>query len=142
MSSSILHWAAAAMLAAAPGLAAHAGGYGDDGGRFGRYGYGYAGNGGGAGYEDAGYSGGNGGYGDGAYGAYGSSPWSAPAHYCREHLEYHLHQAWMNDQAPYHDWWGTGGPEAWHQAMEEDHARFHYTHPGSWRCEYQGWPSG
>jgi hypothetical protein len=153
--------AAAALLA--PGGAAHAQDYGysgygygaangadayayrGDSGRYGRYGYGYQPAGGygysGGGYEDEGYGGQ--GYDGGGYGYdYGASPYSAPAHYCREHLEYHLRQAWMNDQAPYHDWWGTGGPEAWHEAMEADHARFHYTHPGSWRCEYQGWPSG
>jgi len=139
MSARLVGWTLAAALSVAPGLAAQAGGW-----DYGGYGYdrgygdgGYQGDDGSGGYEDGGY-----GYG-GRYGYdYGASPDAAPAHYCREHLEYHLHQAWMNDQAPYHDWWGTGGPEAWHEAMEADHARFHYSHPGSWRCEYQGWPSG
>jgi hypothetical protein len=136
MSRSIGGWVLAAALSAAP-FAAHAGGYGYDSG----YGYG--------GYE-RGYGGGDydrgayeerGGYGYG-YGGNGYGPYTAPAHYCEEHLRYHERQARMNDEAPYNDWWGTGGPEAWHEAMEADHARFHYTHPGSWRCEYQGWPSG
>ncbi len=128
MSKEIAGWAMAAAMAAAP-LSACAGGYG-----YGGYdhGYGYGG------YDRGGYDE-SGGYG---YGGYGSSPYSAPARYCEAHLQYHRRQAWMNDEAPYRDWWGTGGPEGWHEAMEADHARFHYSHPGSWRCEYQGWPSG
>jgi hypothetical protein len=126
----MLQWMAAAAIVTAPAVAAHAQNYGyDDGHGHGRtYDSGYAGD------EDSEY----GGYGYG----YGSRPYSAPARYCGEHLRYHLRQAWLNDNAPYNDWWGAGGPEGWHEAMQADHARFHYTHPGSWRCEYQGWPAG
>ena len=153
MSRSIAGWMMAAALSAAP-FAAHAGGYGYGGGYGdgsydrsygggdydrgaydrGDYGRGDYGRGDyGRGYDD------DGGYG---YGGYGYGAYTAPAQYCEEHLRYHERQAWLNDQAPYNGWWGTGGPEGWHEAMEADHARFHYTHPGSWRCEYQGWPSG
>jgi hypothetical protein len=133
MSFRVVGWAVACAIAAVAPAVAEAQcncGYGYD------RGYGY----------DAGYGGGGYGYGGGdgdGYGyGYGSSPDAAPAHYCEEHLEYHQRQAYLNQMAPYRDWYGYGGPEGWQRAMEEDHARFHYTHPGSWRCEYQGWPSG
>lgn len=138
MAGRMLGCMAVAALVTATAVAAHAQDYGYDDG----YGYGRAYDGGYAGY---GYSGGGdaryGGYGGYGYGD-GASPYAAPAQYCREHLEFHLRQAWLNDNAPYHDWWGAGGPQGWHEAMEADHAQFHYTHPGSWRCEYQGWPAG
>lgn len=141
MSRSIAGWMMAAALSAAP-FAAHAGGYGGGYG-YGGYDQGY----GGGGYDRGNYDSSDygRGYDDDAgrgYRGYGYGPYTAPAQYCEEHLRYHERQAWMNDQAPYNGWWGTGGPEAWHEAMEADHARFHYSHPGSWRCEYQGWPSG
>ena len=148
MSRSIAGWMMAAALSAAP-FAAHAGGYGYGGG----YGDGsYDRSYGGGDYDRGAYDRGDygrgdygRGYDDGGgygYGGYGYGAYTAPAQYCEEHLRYHERQAWLNDQAPYNGWWGTGGPEGWHEAMEADHARFHYTHPGSWRCEYQGWPSG
>ncbi len=141
MSRRIFPWLIAAALSAAPGLAAHAGGYYPYHGGYGQGGYGYEDPGYGDGAYDTGYAGYDEG-GDGGFGYGGYGPNSAPAHYCREHLRYHLRQAWLNDNAPYNDWWGAGGPDGWREAMEADHARFHYTHPGSWRCEYQGWPSG
>lgn len=88
-------------------------GYGSDYGRSGGYGYG-------SGYSRYGY--GYRGYG------YGYDV-TARARYCRAHAEFHRRQAEALSQGAYYD------PE-WREWNYRSHVRFHYSHPGSWRCDY------
>ncbi len=76
---------------------------------------------------DGGYGYDRGGYGYSRYG-YGEDV-TARARYCRAHAEFHRRQAWAISHGALND------PE-WRQWNERAHAAFHYSHPGSWRCDY------
>ncbi len=95
-------------------------GYGSDYGRSGGYGYGY-----GSGYSRYGPYGY--GYEGRGYG-YGYDV-TARARYCRAHAEFHRRQAEALSQGAYYN------PE-WREWNYRSHVQFHYSHPGSWRCDY------
>ncbi len=110
MSRLVIGLAVAALAASAGAAAAHdegyGGGYGDDQGRYQRSGYGDQGD----------------GYGE-------REDVTARARYCREHAEFHRRQAEAISRGALND------PE-WRAWNEQAHAQFHYSHPGSWRCDY------
>ncbi len=102
--------AVAALVASGGAAAAHDEGYGDD--------YGYT--------QDQGrYD--RSGYGDQGNGY--AEDVTARARYCRQHAEFHRRQAEALSRGALND------PE-WREWNERAHAQFHYSHPGSWRCDY------
>ena len=118
MSRLVIGLAVAALAVSAGAAAAHDEGYG------GGYGNGY-----GNGYgEDQGrYD--RSAYSDQSYGyGYGEDV-TARARYCREHAEFHRRQAEALSRGALND-------AEWREWNERAHAQFHYSHPGSWRCDF------